>query len=279
MNILGVDPGIHGGLAILSIDVNGVAPQLVDCIDIPVHGAGAKERVDVLTISAWIKQHAPQHAFVERAQAMPKQGASSGFKYGRAVGAIEAVIACCAIPLTVVEPATWKKFHQLRGGDKESGRQRALQLFPAAHALLARKRDHGRGEAALIALAGGTSMIARSEAAKKKLADETKLRSAWRKWRRERVEELLAGPYGEPTRTLLTFLKSMKRPSELVEFIKAGPWREADADIRNEILALVAAAITRQRAHGLGALRRCIARSTTKCLSGSTRILRVGTSV
>ena len=36
---------------------------------------------------------------IERAQAMPKQGASSGFKYGRAVGAIEAAIALCAIPV------------------------------------------------------------------------------------------------------------------------------------------------------------------------------------
>jgi len=64
------------------------------------------------------------------------------------------VIACCAIPLTIVEPSIWKKFHTLRGGDKEAGRQRALQLFPSAHALLARKKDHGRAEAALIALAG-----------------------------------------------------------------------------------------------------------------------------
>ena len=61
-----------------------------------------------------------------------------------------AVSGGCAI----VEPTAWKKFHQLRGGDKESARQRALQLFPAAHALLARKKDHGRAEAALIALAG-----------------------------------------------------------------------------------------------------------------------------
>jgi crossover junction endodeoxyribonuclease RuvC len=85
---------------------------------------------------------------------MPKQGASSGFKYGRAVGAIEAVIVCCAIPLTIIEPSIWKKFHRLRGGDKETGRQRALQLFPTAHELLARKKDHGRADAALIALAG-----------------------------------------------------------------------------------------------------------------------------
>ena len=154
MNILGVDPGIRGGLAIIAIDANGAAPRLVDATDIPVVGVGAKERVDVLAIRDWIVQHAPQHALIERAQAMAKQGASSGFKYGRAVGAIEAVVACCAIPLTIVEPSIWKKFHRLPGKDKEAGRQRALQLFPSAHALLARKKDHGRAEAALIALAG-----------------------------------------------------------------------------------------------------------------------------
>jgi hypothetical protein len=69
------------------------------------------------------------------------------------VGSLEAVIECCEIPLTIIEPTAWNKFHQLRGGDKEAGRQRARQLFPAAHALLARKKDHGRAEAALIALA------------------------------------------------------------------------------------------------------------------------------
>ena len=152
--ILGIDPGIRGGLATITGNIDGAAPQLVDAIDIPVTGVGAKEGVNVLAIHDWIVQHAPAHAFIERAQAMPKQGASSGFKYGRAVGAIEAVIACCGIPLTIVEPTAWKKFHGLRGGDKESGRQRALQLFPTAHELLARKKDHGRAEAALIALFG-----------------------------------------------------------------------------------------------------------------------------
>ena len=157
MKILGIDPGVRGGLAIVMLG-DGAAPQLVDAIDIPVTGIGAKERVDVLAIRTWIAAHQPQHALIERAQAMPKQGASSGFKYGRAVGAIEAVLACCEIPMTIIEPTAWKKFHQLRGGDKEAGRQRALQLFPAAHVLFARKKDHGRAEAALIALTiGGRS--------------------------------------------------------------------------------------------------------------------------
>ena len=133
MKILGVDPGIHGGCAIVMVN-DGAKPDVVDVIDIPVVGVGAKERVDVLALRTWIEQHKPDHAYIERAQAMPKQGASSGFKYGRSVGSIEAVISCCEIPLTIIEPTAWKKFHQLRGGEKEASRQRALMLFPAAHA-------------------------------------------------------------------------------------------------------------------------------------------------
>jgi hypothetical protein len=149
--ILGVDPGIRGGLAVVLRNANGGA-QLLDAIDIPVIGAGAKERIDVAALRDWVLVQQPMHALIERAQAMPKQGASSGFKHGRSVGSIEAVIVTCAVPLTIVEPTAWKKFHGLRGGDKELSRQRALQLFPGAHGLLARKKDHGRAEAALIAM-------------------------------------------------------------------------------------------------------------------------------
>jgi crossover junction endodeoxyribonuclease RuvC len=148
---VGIDGGVRGGAAAICDD-NG-AVRLLDAIDIPTTGTGAKERVDALALQQWLRQHAPVHAYIERAQSMPRQGSSSGFKYGRAVGAIEA---CCEIPLTIIEPTAWKTFHHLHGKDKEGSRQRALQLFPAAHELFARKRDHGRAEAALIALYGAT---------------------------------------------------------------------------------------------------------------------------
>jgi crossover junction endodeoxyribonuclease RuvC len=151
--LLGVDPGVHGGLAIVEI-TDEAAPAVIASIDIPINGAGAKERVDAIALRNWLLAHKPQHAYVERAQAMPRQGASSGFKYGRATGAIEAVLACCEIPVTIAEPSAWKKFHKLRGGDKEGGRQLALQLFPAAHSMLARRKDHGRADAILLALYG-----------------------------------------------------------------------------------------------------------------------------
>ena len=146
MKILGVDPGIKGGCAIVMVH-DGAAPDVVDIIEIPVVGVGAKERRRPR--NPHLDSRSPDPARIYRTRAMPKQGASSGFKYGRATGAIEAVLTCCEIPMTIIEPTAWKKFRQFRGGDKEAGRQRALQLFPSAHALLARN-----GEAALIALYG-----------------------------------------------------------------------------------------------------------------------------
>ena len=50
-------------------------------------------------------------------------------------------------------PTTWKRFHQLYSRDKEASRLLCLQLFPASHSLLARKRDDGKAEAILIAIA------------------------------------------------------------------------------------------------------------------------------
>jgi crossover junction endodeoxyribonuclease RuvC len=148
---LGIDPGLSGALAIVE-PINGV-PVLIDAIDMPSTGTGAKARVDIIAAAQWIAKHAPSTAYVERAQAYPGQGASSGFSYGRAVGAIEAVVALCSIPLILVEASAWKKQLRLPGKDKEAARQKALQLFPAQHVLLARKRDHGRAEAALLVVA------------------------------------------------------------------------------------------------------------------------------
>jgi hypothetical protein len=74
---LGIDPGLSGALAVVET-INGL-PVLVDAIDMPATGSGAKARVDVLAAAEWIAKHAPSMAFVERAQAYPGQGASSGF--------------------------------------------------------------------------------------------------------------------------------------------------------------------------------------------------------
>ena len=69
----------------------------------------------------------------------------------------------------------------------------------------------------------------------------------WKKWRRERIEGVLDGPFGEPTRALLAFCKTMTTPTALINLVKAGPWSNASPDVRFEILALVDAVIVKRR--------------------------------
>lgn len=146
-------PGIAGAIAVIEIvdGVDGTAPKCIAVTDIPVTGTAAKTRVDAIGLSTWIQTHHPDFAGVERAGSMPRQGVASAFKYGRAAGVIEGVVACLSIPMVMVEPSKWKRAFHLNS-DKEASRQLAIQLFPHTHDQLALKRHHQRAEAMLIAL-------------------------------------------------------------------------------------------------------------------------------
>ena len=159
MVILGIDPGLCGGIALIE---SGNSPRVLLAADIPTTGDLAKKRVNVSAVLAYIQKFRPDHGFIERAQAMPDQGASSGFNYGRAVGSLEACVQGSRVPLTIIESTAWKRAHGLikpQGVDgkewskvvKENSRQRALMLFPDAAFFFARKLDHGRAESCLIA--------------------------------------------------------------------------------------------------------------------------------
>src|SRR5262249_45346992 len=116
MKILGVDPGGASG-ALAKLEVSPSSVTLFDVTDVPLIGSGARQRVDVIALQEWLLEHKLDLAFVERSQAMPKQGASSGFKYGRTTGALEAVITVCGIPLEIVEPSSSEQKFRLRRGD------------------------------------------------------------------------------------------------------------------------------------------------------------------
>lgn len=158
MIVLGIDPGLSGGLALVS--GGGGVSRLLDCIDVPTVGLDAKRRVDVIATMQFIRRHPPDFAIIERAQAMPDQGASSGFNYGRAVGALEACMTGLLIPNETCESRAWKKANGLAGSDKELSRQRAIRLFPDGHRFFERKKDHNRAESALIAWYGLTLRMA-----------------------------------------------------------------------------------------------------------------------
>lgn len=152
--IIGLDPGMSGGCAIYCPSASVESGLRWHVADIPVVGEKTQRRVNAPVFRDFVSRIDPEHAFVELATVMPKQGIASSGRYMRAVGALEAIIAALNIPITFVTPQSWKKHFRLKGSDKEQSRALAVRLFPDAAAHLARKLDHGRAEAMLIAAYG-----------------------------------------------------------------------------------------------------------------------------
>lgn len=142
--VLGVDPGSVSGAICFYFPVE----DRVTAEDIPV----VDKRVDVVTLAQRIAQMNPTFAVVERVSAMPGNGSVSMFKFGESFGAIKGIIATLKIPMHLVAPTVWKKKYNL-GPDKEKSRALALQYWPNA-TCFARRKDHGRAEASILARYG-----------------------------------------------------------------------------------------------------------------------------
>jgi crossover junction endodeoxyribonuclease RuvC len=147
MRILSIDPGLSGAWAVIDTETG-----IMDCGDLPVAGVGASRCVVAPLLTNIVVNFKPDIAVVEVASAMPKQGVSSVFRYGRAYGCALGVLGACFVPVVPAPPNVWKKTFGLAGGDKEAARNRALSLAPGIAHLLQRKKDHHRAEALLIGL-------------------------------------------------------------------------------------------------------------------------------
>jgi len=150
--ILGIDPGLSGALAFYDTEANTIDVIDMPCVEL-MRNKKLKREVSANMLAEHLDGRAVAGAFLERVNAMPGQGVSSVFSFGRSAGVVEGVVAACRIPLTLVIPQTWQKVMNVRDG-KDASRERAMQLFPASADLFARKKDDGRSDAALIAVYG-----------------------------------------------------------------------------------------------------------------------------
>jgi crossover junction endodeoxyribonuclease RuvC len=152
--LLGVDPGASGALSLLDTETG-----LIDVEDMPVvtikRGTRNVRQVQPALLVDIITRLAPDEAFVERVSAMPGQGVSSMFAFGRAMGVVEGVLAGLGVRYTDVPPATWIKAMGVRGG-KDGARNRAIELYPRQANLFSRVKDDGRADATLIATWGAS---------------------------------------------------------------------------------------------------------------------------
>jgi crossover junction endodeoxyribonuclease RuvC len=146
--ILGIDVGLSGALALYR------GKQWI-LLDMPIAGDAKRHEINAPELCRWLRDYAPDHAFVEYAAARPGQGVTGMFRFGTAYGTTKTALAACSVPYTIITPAKWKPAVGVATGtDKEASRQRALQLFPDRAANLARKKDHARADAMLFAYYG-----------------------------------------------------------------------------------------------------------------------------
>lgn len=147
--IIAVDPGSDAGaIATLAPD------RIATTQDLPKVG----KQVDAVGLSDLVEdfvekaQSAGWHveAVVEKVAAFPKQGAVSSFNFGTANGMILGVLAGKKIPIIPAVPNEWKRKMRLNR-DGEVSRALALRLYPELSTSMARKKDHNRAEALLIA--------------------------------------------------------------------------------------------------------------------------------
>jgi hypothetical protein len=143
--LVAFDPGISGAAAYHTVE----SGHLLTAEDLPVVAG----QVDAVSLANRLSEMKPVAAFVERVGAMPKQGVSSTFKFGQANGVLIGVLAALHVPMHFITPGTWKKHYGL-DADKEKSRLKALQLFPESAAFFAKRKDHNKAEASLLAKFG-----------------------------------------------------------------------------------------------------------------------------
>ena len=94
-------------------------------------------------------------ACVEKVGAMPGQGVTSMFSFGKSAGFIEGVLESFDIPYQLVPPQTWKRSFSLLHIDKKASIETCKHLFPGINILpteRCRKESDGIAESALIAM-------------------------------------------------------------------------------------------------------------------------------
>jgi len=147
MIVMSIDPGLSGALAVFIDDV------LIDVVDMPTHeltrNGKAKRQIAASELAGIFTQHHPGHVIVEKVSAMPGQGVTSMFSFGRSLGIVEGIIAAYNIPVTYVTPGVWTKGIG-RGAGKDASRARACELYPSHQKSFARVKDDGRADAVLI---------------------------------------------------------------------------------------------------------------------------------
>ncbi len=151
MRIIGIDPGLSGGIAILD-DL-----KIFDIYDMPIMSEGKKNKNQlnsaqlVNIIKKNIIPSGDTFLIVEQVSAMPGQGVTSMFNFGQTFGSIKGICAALNLPIFFVRPTKWKKHFDLINSSKDASRTKVIEMYPSISPRLSKKKDVNKADAILIA--------------------------------------------------------------------------------------------------------------------------------
>ena len=151
MRIIGIDPGLSGGIAILD-DL-----KIFDIYDMPIMSEGKKNKNQlnsaqlVNIIRKNLIPNGDTFLIVEQVSAMPGQGVTSMFNFGQTFGSIKGICAALNLPIFFVRPAKWKKHFDLINSSKDASRTKVIEMYPSISQRLSKKKDVNKADAILIA--------------------------------------------------------------------------------------------------------------------------------
>ena len=155
MIYIGIDPGLSGAVGILTDIDPYVRAEIFDTPTMVVSGIKEKRvynKVGMASILQSYRDRTDVLVVLEAVHAMPKQGVSSSFTFGKGLGIWEGIIAALGLPLEMPSPQRWKKEMLAdQGKEKAAARFKAMALFPNIATQFSRVKDDGRAEAILMA--------------------------------------------------------------------------------------------------------------------------------
>jgi hypothetical protein len=129
MIIIGVDVGITGGLAVLE-DGKLIALYPMPAKEVDYKGKTRKE-VDGKLLYTLFERHNPNLVAIELVHAMPKNGATSMFRFGYSAGVVYGI--ACGFwqdtQIQFIRPQDWKKAMGLLKTSKNDAISKCLEVF------------------------------------------------------------------------------------------------------------------------------------------------------
>jgi hypothetical protein len=112
MKIIGIDPGLNGGITCLE-SMNGKV-LLVESIAMPTKDVPYKKKtrkeIDTESVCSFLDRHInASFVFIEKVNAMPGQGVVSMFRFGEGAGILSGIVSAKGFALIYTYPQVWMR--------------------------------------------------------------------------------------------------------------------------------------------------------------------------